>query len=97
MLHRFLPAELSPSNEVEMERQSSFNMAIWGILGDFVKVPKVILLDNKTTQAFDALWDLDPYEDDVEVLPFIPDADLKDAAGKPIEVCSLADTLIMLR
>jgi hypothetical protein len=37
---------------------------------------------------------LDPYEDDDEVLPFIPDADLKDAAGKPFEVHSVADALI---
>jgi hypothetical protein len=37
---------------------------------------------------------LDPYEDDDEVLPFIPDADLKDAAGNLFEVCSVADALI---
>jgi hypothetical protein len=37
---------------------------------------------------------LDPYKDDDEVLPFIPDADLKDAAGKPFEVRSVADALI---
>ncbi len=37
---------------------------------------------------------MDPYEDDDEVLPFIPDADLKDAAGKPFEVHSVADALI---
>ncbi len=28
------------------------------------------------------------------MLPFIPDADLKDAAGKPFEVCSVANALI---
>jgi hypothetical protein len=37
---------------------------------------------------------LDPYEDDTEVIPFIPDADLKDAAGKPFDVRSVADALI---
>ncbi len=63
-------------------------------MGDSVKIPKVIPLDNNTTEAFDAFWDLDSYEDDVEVLPFIPDADLKDAAGKPFEVRSLTDALI---
>jgi hypothetical protein len=36
----------------------------------------------------------DPYEDDDEVLPFIPEADLKDAAGKQFEVCSVTDALI---
>jgi hypothetical protein len=40
------------------------------------------------------LWDLDPYEDDDEVLPFVPDADLMDAAGKPFEIRSVADALI---
>jgi hypothetical protein len=93
-LRRLTPAELSPSNEVEMEKRSLFNVAVRGVLGDSVKIPKVLPLDNEATQAFDALWDLDPYEDDVEVLPFIPDADLKDAAGKPFEVCSVANALI---
>ncbi len=37
---------------------------------------------------------MDPYKDDDEVLPLIPDADLKDAAGKPFEVRSVADALI---
>ena len=40
------------------------------------------------------IWDLDPYEDDVKVLPFAPEADLLDAAGKPFEVRSVADALI---
>jgi hypothetical protein len=93
-LRRLTPAELSPSNKVEMEKRSLFNVAICGVLGDFVKIPKNVPLDNNTTKAFDALWDLDPYKDDDEVLPFIPDADLKDAAGKPFEVCSVANALI---
>jgi hypothetical protein len=37
---------------------------------------------------------LDPYKDEDETLPFLPDADLKDAAGKPFDVCSVADALI---
>jgi hypothetical protein len=88
------PAELSPSNMVEMGKQSSFNVAIRGVLGNSVKIPKVLPLDNDATKAFDALWDLDPYEDDVKALLFIPDADLKDAAGKPFEVQSIANALI---
>ena len=87
-------AELSISNEVEVEKRSSFNASIWSILGDSVKIPKVIPLDNETTKAFEPLWDLDPYEDDVEVLPFAPAANLIDAAGKPFEVRSDADALI---
>ncbi len=88
------PVELSPSNEAEMEKSSLFNVVICGVLGDSVMIPKVVPLDNNATKAFDALWDfLDPYEDDDEVLPFIPKADLKDAAGKPFEVCSVANAL----
>ncbi len=87
-------AELSISNKVEVEKRSSFNASIWSIVGDSVKIPKVIPLDNETTKAFDPLWDLDSYEDNVEVLPFAPAADLLDAAGKPFEVRSVANALI---
>jgi hypothetical protein len=69
-------------------------VAIRGVLGDSVKIPKNVPLDNNATKAFDALWDLDPYKNDDEVLPFIPDADLKDAAGKLFEVHSVANALI---
>jgi hypothetical protein len=51
-------------------------------------------LDNDATEVFDELWDLEPYEDDHETKLHIPDADLKDAAGKPFVHKSLADTLI---
>ncbi len=95
-LRRLTPAELSPSNKVETEKRSLFNVAIRGVLDDSVKIPKHVPLDNNATKAFDALWDLDSYkdDDDDEVLPFIPDADLKDAADKPFEVCSVANALI---
>jgi hypothetical protein len=93
-LCRLTSAELSPSNKVETEKRSLFNVAIRGVLGYSVKIPKNVPLDNNTTKAFDALWDLDLYKDDDEVLPFIPDADLKDAAGKPFEFCSVANALI---
>jgi hypothetical protein len=93
-LRRLTPDELSPSNEVESEKRSQFNVAIQSVLGDSVTIPKVLPLDNDATKAFDELWDLDPYEDDNEVLPFIPDADLKDSAGKPFDVHSVADALI---
>jgi hypothetical protein len=93
-LRRLSEAELSISNEVEVEKHSSFNASIWSILGDSVKIQMVIPLDNETTEAFNPLWDFDPYEDDVEVLPFAPAADLLDAAGKPFEVRSVADALI---
>ena len=91
---RLTPVELSPSNKVEMEKLFLFNVAISGILDDSIKIPKVVPLDNDATTAFDALWDLEPYKDDVEVLPFIPEADLIDAAGKPFEIQSVTDALI---
>jgi hypothetical protein len=93
-LRCFTPAALSPWNEVKIEKRSLFNVAIRGVLVDSIKIPKVVPLDNNTTKKLDALWDLDLYKDDDEVLPFIPEADLKDAAGKPFEVHSVADALI---
>ena len=88
-LRRLTPDQLSPSNEVESEKRSQFNVAIRSVLGDSsVKIPKVLPLDNDATIAFDALWDLDTYEDEDKTLPFLPDADLKDAAG------NVADALI---
>jgi hypothetical protein len=93
-LRPLTPAELSPSNKVESEKRFLFNVAIRSVLGDSVKIPKVLPLDNDATTAFDVVWDLDPYKDDDEILPFIPEADLKDAEGKPFDVCSGADALI---
>jgi hypothetical protein len=46
------------------------------------------------TEAVDELWDLEPYEDDHETKFQIPDADLKDAAGKPFDNKLLANTFI---
>jgi hypothetical protein len=92
--HWELVAVAGISNEVEVEKHSSFDASIWSILGDSVKIPKVIPLDNETMKPFNPLWDLDPYEDDVEVLPFAPAANLLDAACKPFEVRSVADALI---
>jgi hypothetical protein len=63
-------------------------------LGDSVKIPKEIPLDNADITAFDGLWDLKPYEDDHETKFHVSDANLKDAAGKPFENKLLADTLI---
>jgi hypothetical protein len=89
-----LPAELAPSNEVEADKRALFTTSIHEVLGDSVKIPKEVPLDNNDTEAFDTLWDLEPYEDDYESKLFIPDADLKDAAGKPFVHQLLAVTLI---
>ncbi len=71
------PAELAPTNEVEVENQALFNTSICGWLGDSIKIPNDIPLDNDATEAFDELWDLKPYEDDHETKFHIPDADPK--------------------
>ncbi len=71
-----------------------FTTSIREALDDSVKIPKEVPLDNNDTKAFDVLWDLEPYEDDYESELSIPDANLKDAAGKPFVHQSLADTLI---
>jgi hypothetical protein len=49
-LRRLTPAELSSSNKIEMEKCSLFNVAIGGVLGDSVKIPKNVPLDNNTTK-----------------------------------------------
>jgi hypothetical protein len=77
------PAELAPTNEVKVEKQALFNTSIHGQLGDSVKTPTTFLWTMMPLRLFDELWDLEPYEDDHESKFQIPDADLKDAAGKP--------------
>jgi hypothetical protein len=94
MLRRLSPAELAPTNEVDVEKQALFTTLIRGRLGKSVKIPNNIPMDNDATEAFDELWDLEPYEDDHEIKFQIPNADLKDAAGKPFENKSLTDTLL---
>jgi hypothetical protein len=93
-LCRLSPTELAPTNEVEIEKQALFNTLICGWLGDSIKIPNNIPLDNDATDACDELWVLNPYEDDHETKLHVPDAVLKDAAGKPFENKLLADTLI---
>jgi hypothetical protein len=93
-LRHLSPAELAPTNKVEVEKQALLNTSICGKWGDSVKIPNNVPLDNNATEASDELWDLEPYEDDHETKLHIPNADLKDAAGKPFIHKSLADTLI---
>ena len=93
-LRRLSPAELASLNEVEADKRASITTSIREVLGDSVKIPKEVPLDNNDTEAFDALWDLEPYKDDYESKLFIPDAELTDAAGKLFVHQSLADTLI---
>ena len=93
-----MPAELAPSNEVEADKRASFTNSILEALGDSVKIPKEVPLDINDTDAFDELWDLEPYKDNYVSKLFIPDSDLKDAAGKPfVHQSLLADSLINIK
>ena len=87
-------AELSLTNKVEYEKRVQFDTAIQGRLRDSYKIPKDVPLDNDATVAFNVHWNLDPYEDDSSPKLYMPDADLKDAAGKLFVHQLLADTLI---
>jgi len=93
-LRCLLPAELAPSNEVEADKRASFTTSIREVLGNSVKIPKEVPLDNNDMEAFDVLWDLELYEDDYEYKLFIPDADLKDAAGNTLVSCLFTNCLL---
>ena len=93
-LRCLLSAELSLTNKVEYEKRVQFDTAIQGRLRDSYKIPKDVPLDNDATVAFNVHWNLDPYEDDSSPKLYMPDADLKDAAGKLFVHQLLADTLI---
>jgi hypothetical protein len=82
--------EYSVSNEVELAKRTAFNADVREKLGDSIKLPSTRL--PKFVQQD---WDAEPYDDDeVNKLlePF--EADLLDAAGKPILMHSLNDVLI---
>ncbi len=52
-LRHLSPAELAPTNEVEVEKWALFNTSICGWLGDSIKIPNNIPLDIDATEAFD--------------------------------------------
>ena len=81
--------ERSDLNEVEAAKRVSFNADITAKLGDSVKIPSTSLPDWVEPEL-----DSEPYGDDTtpEHKPF--EADLVDAAGKPILMHSLTDVLI---
>jgi len=88
-IRRLTADERSDSNEVEAQKRVSFNADITAKLGDSVKLPS-----NPLPDWVEPDWDSEPYGDDTtsEHEPF--EADLVDAAGKPILMHSLTDVLI---
>jgi hypothetical protein len=66
------------------------NSDICSKLGDSIKLPSMALPDFAGQD-----WNVDPYDDDEVEKPLEPfEADLVDAAGKPIMMHSLHDALI---
>jgi len=78
------------SNEVELAKRTAYNSDVKEKLGDSIKLPS-----TRLTKFFQQDWDAEPYDDDAVnklLEPF--EADLLDAAGRPILMHSLNDVLI---
>ena len=88
-LRRLTPGELAQSNDAERAKRDMFDSRIRSKLGDSLAPPKDPLEDQPVDD-----WDLELYEDNDEVPPLIPEADIVDATGRPILQQSFADTLI---
>ena len=81
--------ERSESNEVEATKRAAFNTNITANLGDFVKLPSTPLPSMVVPD-----WNAEPYGDDETPTNEPFEADIVDAAGKPILLHSLTDVLI---
>ncbi len=78
------------SNEVELAKRTAYNADVREKLGDSIKLPS-----KKLPKFVQQDWDAEPYDDDeVNKLPEPFEADLLDAAGRPILMHSLTDVLI---
>jgi hypothetical protein len=83
------PAELAPSNKVEIDKRSNFTASIHVALGNSISLPQAPLPDSHKD-----LWDLEPYSDESEVPLDIPEANFVDATGKSLLQQSFTNTLI---
>jgi hypothetical protein len=88
-IRRLSTAELSLTNETEAERRMQFTTSVRGILGDSISLPAA-----PPPNPMDGYWELEPYGDDIELPLAFLEADIVNAAGKPIMAHSLTDTLI---
>jgi len=89
-LCRLTKDERSQSNEVEAAKRAAFNADITSKLGDSIKLPTTPLPDTEEPN-----WNAEPYGEDKTETPEPFEADLVDAAGKPIMMHSLTDALSM--
>ena len=88
-IRRLKKDESSASNEVEAHKRASFTADITSKLGDSIKLPSAPMPKWEEPD-----WDDEPYGDE-ETSPVEPfEADLVDAAGRPIMMHSLTDALI---
>ena len=79
--------EYSVSNEVEMAKRTVYNADIQSKLGDSIKLPS-----KRLPKFVHQDWDSLPYDDDEVEKPLEPfEADLLDAAGRPILMHSRTD------
>ena len=88
-IRRLTKDEISASNEVEAHKRASFTADITRKLGDSIKLPSAPLPEWEEPE-----WNDEPYGDE-ETSPHEPfEADLVDAAGRPLMMHSLTDALI---
>jgi hypothetical protein len=78
------------SNEVELAKRTVYNADVRSKLGDSIKLPS-----KRLPKFVQQDWDAEPYDDYEVEKPLEPfEADLLDAAGRPILMHSLTDVLI---
>jgi hypothetical protein len=77
-LRQLSTAELLLTNESEAERRMLFTTSVCGILSDSILLPAA-----PPPNPMDEYWELEPYENDVELPLAFLEAGIVDAAGKP--------------
>jgi hypothetical protein len=89
-IRRLTLDEYSVSNEVELAKRTVYNADVRSKLGDSIKLPS-----KRLPKFVQQDWDAEPYDDYEVEKPLEPfEADLLDAAGRPILMHSLTDVLI---
>ena len=82
--------EYSELNEFDLTKRYVFNSDINTKLGGSIKLPLMAL-----PEFVEKDWDAEPYDDDEDETPLEPfEADIVDAAGRPIMMHLLTDVLI---
>ena len=103
-LRRLTHDEASPHNEVERRKREDFNQQIERKLGNSftlegIRTNRREKSDNNDRSDPVSVMDFDPdtfvpYESEEEPLQFLPEADIRDAAGEQLNQQSVSDLLI---